>query len=190
MVSSFTNIFREITPRARLGLVVLLVIACIAVFDWGNRVVINQKLENTALKRKLVELEALRTEGDLTQLISDAELTWGAYETLLLQDETEGLNVAGLQSDVISTLTQCGLEQIIANVETEPKESDIPWHTYRVSVRARDADTQFPLCLDALAQLDIGLIVTALNWRRGGRLQFTLTAFSAPLVDTPQGEAE
>ena len=185
MNEQISNLFSNVTPRAKFGLGILMIIGLFLIWDYGQRVVTEKEIENRSVKAKLTALQTLRPDTDLDRLSVEAEALWASYESLLLQDETEGLNIATLQSVVIATLNGCGLEQVVANIEAEPTERDPAWIAYNVAVRARDTQNAFPICLSELAQLDVGLIVSDLTWRRGGNLQFELRAYSAADTAVP-----
>lgn len=184
------RLFEDVTPRAMLGLAGLFVIVLYLIIDTGGRIVGELEIENRILKSKLADLRDLETVDGLESRITEAESLWESYNSLLLQDETEGLNIASLQSQIIAALSACGLENVVANIDAGPVDGAPEWYAYNVSVRARDIKNNFVYCLEDLALLDIGLNISDISWRPlGGNLQFELTAYgaSAPITASAEG---
>lgn len=171
------NLQDQINTRVIAGLLILALIGGFLFFDWALKRLDEVSVSVATLSRQIEQLKRLDAsdvqEGLQEQLAADLD----TYTARLIAEETDGLNLARLQSETLNTLAQCGLSGIRSDVSLETHSVYPEYTAYILDLRITDRGIRFPLCLRDLEASDLTTMITNLTWTRNGSLLLTLQSY-------------
>lgn len=172
-----------LTPRAQLGLTVLLTLACVyALMEVGDR---SRQLEQELdlARRQLATREAALEQRDWASLASEAGQLADSVEARFWRAPTEGIASARIQGAVEAaarSVALAGSRVSIVRAQTLPGGLVV----FEVELSAQDRAGSFAPLMQAAAMADGDLRPTVIDWTSASR-RFTVR-FLAPAMIEPE----
>jgi len=179
MNEALKSLSRQVTPRVAFGLAVLVAIGLWFLWSRATTAIETLEVSVESVDQQIRQLRALEGVEGLDELRADIDSDLAVWESRLLAEETQGLNVVAMQTTLVGALNNCGLSRIEVQVETLQHEETEDYLIYEASVRANDPETRFPLCLQEIAASSLSLRITELIWTRTGTLIATFEGYGA-----------
>ncbi|MEM7728819.1 MAG: hypothetical protein AAF311_06040 [Pseudomonadota bacterium] len=167
-----------LTPLAKKGLAVFAAIIAFLLFDRLLTHLSEARVERDRLSAQYVQLLAIQDSPDPTPYFAAARDRMAEFEAGFLGEETDGLNSAKLQTELVRIFSECGAFQPVIDIDTEPLGTVAAITLLESDVRAQADMVTLSGCLDLLNSAGIRINVDSLRWAFPDGVVMRLQAFS------------
>lgn len=167
----------QATPRAMVGLGILVLIVAIWALGALNASVASIRAEVDELERqRRLELSLLSDQSWLEQA-GDVQSQLSLTQDSFWVGATDGIIAAQLQGAVETAARNAGLARVRVNVTGSPDPLGEDAILFEISITARDTNGQFLAFFQELARTENLIVISRFNWqRRNGTLDIRLLA--------------
>jgi hypothetical protein len=167
----------QFTPRAQLGIGLLIIMLAAAGISTLSDHVATQRLEAEQLQRELQTYRALAAESDWAQRATEISQSLRRAQAGFWRGRTTGIISAQLQGEVTRLATGSGLGRIDVEVRPDPLPLGDEAFYFEIRVTGEDRNGQFLALFDNFATHEHLLVPNGLDWERAnGTVRIGLVA--------------
>lgn len=169
---------QEMTPTLAIALACLVGLFAFLVIDSFSKYTVALEAKITDQKAELAQMRILAEQPALESESARLEHAFSNLSSLLLSEETEGLNSAHFQQLIRITLQECGLQNVSLSVVASEDPDVTGLKVYEATIRARDPMKMMARCVRDLSEMEVAANISFIRWSDTGLFQANILGYS------------